>query len=110
MFINGLLALAITILSPFIFYSYFETPPESLNQKLTFGGPFPFTEQSFTLPSDEGQYPLEVKFESPFEKDTKYMVTPFVLSFLSFFLFLFALFSIIGRFFKGKPVPEKEPK
>lgn len=106
MIIIGVLSLCITLLSPFIFNSYFEQQPEDLSQHLTFGGPIPFAEQKVILPSEEDQYPLEVKFESPFEKETKYKITPLLLSFVCFFLFLFAFYSIVARFFKAKPVIE----
>lgn len=104
----GILSLGITLMSPFIFYSYFEEQPESLKQDITFGGPFPFAEQSINLPTEEGSYPIEVKFESPFDKETKYKVTPFLFSFISFFLFLFTFYTIISRFFSGKEIKEPE--
>lgn len=98
----GILALVITALSPFLFISYFDEKPDVLNQHLLFGGPFPFAEQKIDLPEDNNAYPIEVKFESPFEMDTNYKVTPFLLSFICFYLFLFALHSIISRFFSGR--------
>ncbi|MBP2239968.1 Na+(H+)/acetate symporter ActP [Cytobacillus eiseniae] len=106
--IIGIISLIITILSPFYFVSYIEALPDSLNQKLAFGGPFPFAEQTFTLPDEENQYPLEVHFESPFEKETKYKITPFIFSYICLFLFFFALYTIIARFFTRKPVREPE--
>ncbi|WP_313801463.1 hypothetical protein [Cytobacillus sp.] len=104
--IIGILSFGITLLSPFIFYSYFETQPKILIQQLSFGGPFPFAQQTVTLPNGEDLYPLEVKFESPFEKKTALNITPFFFSFVCFFLFIFALYSIIARFFNGKPIKE----
>ncbi|KOP81924.1 hypothetical protein ACFFHH_24975 [Cytobacillus solani] len=106
--IVGIFSLVITLISPFVFYSYFETQPKILNQQLSFGGPFPYAEQTITLPAGEELYPLEIKFESPFERETKFNIIPFILSFVCFFLFFFAIYSIIARFFKGKPV--KEPQ
>ncbi|KAB2337352.1 hypothetical protein F7731_07000 [Cytobacillus depressus] len=103
----GILALTITVVSPFIFYSYFEEKPADLHQSLVFGGPFPFAVQKATLPQDEEQYPLEVKFMSPFETETNFKVTPFLFSFICFFLLLFAFYSIIIRLFIGRK--EKEP-
>jgi len=105
--IIGILSLGLTFLSPFVFLSYFESQPKILNQQLTFGGPFPFAEQMATLPADEQLYPLEVKFESPFEKETNFKMLSFILSFIFFYLFLFALYSIFARFIRK---PLKEPK
>lgn len=104
----GILSLVITLMSPFIFYSYFEEQPETLKQKITFGGPVPFAEQSFNLPVQKDSYPLEIKFESPFDNETKYKLIPFLFSYICYFLFLFALYTIISRFFSGKQI--KEPK
>lgn len=106
--IIGILSFGITLISPFIFYSYIETQPKIFVKQLSFGGPFPFAQQTVTLPSEENFYPLEVKFESPLEKKTKFNITPFFFSFVCFFLFIFALFSIIARFFNRKPI--KEPQ
>ncbi|QED47380.1 hypothetical protein [Cytobacillus dafuensis] len=106
--IFGIISLAITIMSPFMFYSYIEKKPNSLQQNITFGGPFPFAEQMVTLPADKKLYPLEVKFESPFEKQTKYKATPFLFSFICFYLFLFALYSIVTRFFISREIKEPE--
>jgi len=104
-----ILSLAITILSPFFFYSYFEEKPTDLNQNIIFGGPFPFAEQTINLPNEKESYPIEIKFESPFEKDTIFKVTPFLFSLFSYFLFLFAFYTIIRRFFT-KPIKVKEPE
>lgn len=104
----GVLSLAITLLSPFIFHAYFEEKPMETEQTITFGGPFPFAEQIGDLPDDVKSYPTEVKFESPFDKETNYKVTPLLFSFLGYFLFLFALYSILRRLFSGKPI--KEPQ
>ncbi len=104
----GVVSLAITLISPFFFHSYFEEKPEVVKQAITFGGPFPFAEQMVLLPSQTDSYPTEVKFESPFEKETKYKITPLLFSFLGYFLFLFALYSIIRRLFSGKPLEEPE--
>lgn len=104
----GILSLVITLLSPFIFYSYFEEQPETLTQKITFGGPVPFVEQSINLPDQKKSYPLEVKFESPSDNETKYKFSPFLFSYICYFLFLFAFYTIISRFFSGKQI--KDPK
>jgi len=104
----GIISLGVTIFSPFIFYSYYETQPKLLEQKVLFGGPLPFAEQQITLPADDNKYPLEVKFTSPFEKQTTFKAIPLLISFVCYFLFLFALYSIIARFFHR--LPAKEPK
>ncbi|WNS77016.1 hypothetical protein RRV45_08540 [Bacillus sp. DTU_2020_1000418_1_SI_GHA_SEK_038] len=104
----GVVALAITLSSPFIFYSYFEERPAQLNQSISFGGPFPFAEQQVTLPEAKNEYPLEVKFVSPIEKETNFKVTPFLFTFICFFLFTFSLYTIISNFFNGRQ--KKEPK
>ena len=108
MLLFSVLALAITFITPFIFYSYFEQKPENLNQNLLFGGPFPFAEQNITLPKEKAHYPLEVKFTTPFEKETNFKVTPFILSFICIFLFIFAFYSIVRSFINGRQI--KEPK
>lgn len=100
----SVLAIAITLMTPYIFYSYFETKPVNLNQNLLFGGPFPFAEQNISLPEAKDHYPLEVKFTSPFEKETNFKATPFILSFICFFLFIFAFYSITTRFVTGRQV------
>ncbi len=102
-----LLSLIITSLSPFIFYGYFEEIPADLEQKIIFGGPFPFAEQRIHLPADKESYPIEIKYVSPFEKKTNFKVTPFLFSLLSYFLFIFAFYTIIRRFFT-KPIKVKE--
>lgn len=101
-----LLSLAITFMSPFIFYSYFEKKPEDLNQRILFGGPFPFAEQAVSLPVEKDKYPIEVKFISPLDKETSFKITPFILSFSSIFLFLFAFYTIISRFINGRQLKE----
>lgn len=100
------MALAVTLISPFIFYSYFEKKPDELNQNILFGGPFPFAEQTVSLSEAKGDYPLEVKFVSPFEKETNFKVTPFILSFVCLFLFLFAVYSIFTRLIIGRQLKE----
>ncbi|WP_057766222.1 hypothetical protein [Cytobacillus praedii] len=104
--ITGIFSLGITLLSPFVFYSYFETQPQILNQQLSFGGPFPYAEQTVSLPSGKNHYPLEIKFESPFEMKTEFKIIPFIFSFVCFYLLIFAIYSIIARFFKGKAIKE----
>lgn len=104
----GAVALAISLSSPFIFYSYFEQRPNELNQRISFGGPFPFAEQEVTLPEANNEYPLEVKFVSPLEKETNLKIIPFLLTFICFFLFIFALYTIISNFINGRQ--KKEPK
>ncbi|WP_102271607.1 hypothetical protein [Cytobacillus massiliigabonensis] len=104
--IVGIFSLVITLISPFIFHSYFEAKPKNINQQLSFGGPFPYAEQTVTLPAGDKLYPLEIKFQSPFEKETKFNIIPFILSFVCLFLFFFAIYSMITRFFKGKTVKE----
>lgn len=104
----GVISLVITLMSPLFFHSYFEEKPDIVKQAIAFGGPFPFAEQMVILPSDTDSYPIEVKFESPFETETKYKVAPLLFSFLGYFLFLFALYSIIRRLFSGKPLKEPE--
>lgn len=93
-------------MSPFIFYSYFEKKPEDLNQRILFGGPFPFAEQAVSLPVEKDKYPIEVKFISPLDKETSFKITPFILSFSSIFLFLFAFYTIISRFINGRQLKE----
>ena len=103
-----LLSLLITSLSPFMFSAYFEIKPESLTQASKFGGPFPFAQQSITLPTDHSKYPLEVRFASPFERETKFHTFPFMLSFSFFFLLILSLISILFRFFKGSHKQKSE--
>ncbi|MEH7125516.1 hypothetical protein V7122_23990 [Bacillus sp. JJ1532] len=104
----GVLALVITLSTPIIFVSYFETKPAQLSQDILFGGPFPFAEQRNSLPEAEHDYPLELKFTSPLEKETNFKVIPFLFSFICFYLFFFSLYYIISRFFSGRQL--KEPK
>lgn len=103
----GILSLIITLMSPYIFFSYFEEKPEILKQNISFGGPFPYAMQMISLPDDDDLYPMEVKFESPFDKETTFKILPFFFSFSFFFLFLFAFYSIVSRFIRK---PLKEPK
>ncbi|UII57250.1 hypothetical protein LS684_07365 [Cytobacillus spongiae] len=99
--IIGVISLLFTIASPFVFNAYFEKKPEESSPVVPFGGPFPFAKQSVTLPADENDYPIEVTFTSPLEKDVEFLFVPFILSFLFFYLFFFSLYSIIIRFFSG---------
>ncbi|MBT2687863.1 hypothetical protein J7I93_06700 [Bacillus sp. ISL-47] len=103
-----ILSLAFTIISPFIFHSYYERKPESTHQNIEFGAPFPFAEQTTSFPEDSYSYPLEVKFSSPFEKETGYKAVPFLFSFFSYFLLFFPLYTIFSRYFTGKPKKEEE--
>lgn len=107
--IIGILSLGFTIISPFIFHSYYEGKPESTNQNIVFGAPFPFAEQTISFPEDSDSYPLEVKFTSPFEKETDYKVVPFLFSFFSYFLLFFSLYTIFSRYITRKPKHEEEP-
>ncbi|PWW19821.1 hypothetical protein DFO73_11815 [Cytobacillus oceanisediminis] len=106
--IIGILSLAFTIISPFTFHSYYEGKPESTIQNIVFGAPFPFAEQTISFPENSDSYPLEVKFISPFEKETDYKVVPFLFSFFSYFLLFYSLYTIFSRYMTRKPKRKKE--
>lgn len=96
-----ILSFIFTIVSPFIFHTYFQTLPVHTNTRVSFGAPFPFVEQTINLPIEKKSYPYEVSFSSPFKVSTKFHITAFLLSFLSFYLLFYSFFSIILRFFSS---------
>ncbi len=109
--IIGIIALAFSIISPFIFNAYIEEKPDELEKTLIFGGPFPFAEQTLTLPEDKNSYPAIIDFESPMDEKTAIKWIPLLLTFMSYFLLFFSIYSIIARFINGRPTrKEKEDK
>ncbi|WP_147531823.1 hypothetical protein [Bacillus marasmi] len=98
----SILSFITTSFSPYLFAVYFEKKPTEIHRNAKFGGPFPFAEQEIYLPKKEQQYPIEVNFASPLKKETKLHFFPFILSFLSFFLIIFSLVTIVLRLFWGQ--------
>ncbi|MDQ0272437.1 hypothetical protein [Cytobacillus purgationiresistens] len=108
--IISLIALAFTVVSPFIFNAYIEDKPEELEQSLVFGGPFPFAEQSLKVPESPFSYPAIIEFESPLDESTTIKWIPMLLTFTCFFLLFFSFYSIVARFITGKPKKTEEEK
>lgn len=106
----GFFSLMFTFVSPFVFTSYFGKKPPELTQKISFGAPFPFADQTFVLPENKDDYPLEVSFTSPLEKKTGIRMIPFLLSFACFYLFFFSFFSIVIRFFATVKYKERRKR
>ncbi|SFA76422.1 MULTISPECIES: hypothetical protein [unclassified Bacillus (in: firmicutes)] len=105
-FYTLIISLVITLLSPYYFSSYFEKKPDTLEQNVNFGGPFPFLNQKVDLPSNEQSYPLEINFSSPIKKDTDVKPFMFLLSLSTFFALFFSFYTIIIRFFTKDDRPK----
>ncbi|PLR97442.1 hypothetical protein [Bacillus sp. T33-2] len=102
--ITGVLSLVFTLFTPFIFDAYFEKKPDTLEQNVSFGAPFPFVQNKITLPANQAEYPVELSFQSPLS-GTGFQLIPFLLSFTCIYLLMFSLIGILVYYFKrdGRP-------
>lgn len=93
-----LLSVLFTLFSPVLFPTYFEERPEPLTKDISFGVPFPFIKQKVQLPNNVDEYPLEITYNYGYEKHTTFKIIPFLLSFLTVFLFFTAIITVLVRF------------
>ncbi|WP_243290856.1 hypothetical protein [Bacillus sp. FJAT-47783] len=96
----------LTFLTPFLFEAKFTQPPS--NNVVYHGTPFPFFQSPYDFPAHLNQYPITIPFQL---KGATFSFVPFFLSFMSIFLFVLAIFYLIGRFFQnGGYVKKKSEK
>lgn len=104
----GVISLVFTLATPFIFKAYFEKKPVQTIEKVQFGVPFPFVEQTVQFPTKAEDYPVEIMFQSPIKKDTSFKLIPFLFSFLGVFLLFFTLYTVLIRFFFSSSIQRNE--
>lgn len=104
-FLLIILSTIFTFSTPFIFDAKFIQPPA--NNIVYHGTPFPFFQSPFDFPASLSQYPITIPFQL---EDATFSFVPFLLSFISIFLFVLALFYIIARFFRNGGYVKKTNK
>lgn len=105
--IIGVLSLAISLLSPFIFKHYLEKKPAVIEETMTFGGPIPFAEQHVSLPEELNDYPTEISFQSPFNQATSIQWLPLGFTFICYFLLIISLYTVLSKYLT-KPIQRKK--